>query len=56
MKTLLLDCLVLVLVVVITELFWLGKADLAWLITGYALAVALQFVPLLIYKGEIDNG
>ena len=56
MKFLTLDSLVLVSVVIITELFWLGKAGLIWLVTGYALVVALQFAPLLIYKEGIDNG
>lgn len=56
MKTILLDCLALVFAVIITELFWLGKTGLSWLVAGYALVVALQIIPLLVYKEEIDNG
>lgn len=56
MKFLILDSLVLVFVVIITELFWLGKAGLIWLVTGYALVVALQIIPLLVSKEEINHG
>jgi len=56
MKFLILDSLALVFAVIITELFWLGKAGLGWLVAGYALVMVLQLVPMLVYKEEINHG
>ena len=50
MKILLWASLIIVIVIVITELFWLGKSSLAWVIIGLAVAIGLQAVYLIIKK------
>jgi len=50
MKGLLWASLVVVIIIVIQELFWLGKSDLAWVILGLAVAIGLQTVYLLTKK------
>jgi hypothetical protein len=50
MKTLLWASLIIAIIVVVTELFWLGKSELALVILGLAVAVGLQAVYLLIKK------
>ena len=47
MKSLLWASLIIVIIVTITELAWLGKTGLAWVILGLAVAVGLQAVYLL---------
>ena len=47
MKILLWVALVTVIIVVINELTWLGRSDLAWVILGLAVAIGLQAVYLL---------
>lgn len=56
MKFLLLDSLAIVFVVVITELFWLGRANLTWMIIGYVLVLVLQVMPFIIYREETKDG
>ncbi len=56
MKFLLLDSLAIVFVVIITELFWLGRAGLTWLVIGYALVLVLQIMPFIIYREETKDG
>ena len=46
-RTLLWVSLIIVIIVAITELAWLGKTGLAWVIFGLAVAVGLQAVYLL---------
>jgi len=48
MKGLLWASLTIVIIIVIQELFWLGKSELAWVILGLAVAMGLQVVYLLI--------
>jgi len=50
MKILLWVALTIVIIVVINELTWLGRTDLAWVILGLAVAMGLQVVYLLIKK------
>lgn len=50
MKGLLWASLVIVIIVVINEITWLGKSDLAWVILGLAVAIGLPVVYLLIKK------
>ncbi len=50
MRTLLWASLIIVIVIVINELTWLGRSDLAWVILGLAVAMGLQVVYLLIKK------
>jgi len=50
MKYLLWASLIIVVIVVINELTWLGRSDLAWVILGLAVAMGLQVVYLLIKK------
>jgi len=52
MKYLLWTSFIIVIVVVINELTWLGRTDLAWVILGLAVAVGLQVVYLLIREGK----
>jgi len=47
MKVLLWASLIIVIIVVINELTWLGRSDLAWVILGLAVAMGLQVVYLL---------
>ena len=46
-KGLLWASLAIVIIVVINELFWLGRTDLAWVILGLAIALGLQAVYLI---------
>jgi hypothetical protein len=50
MKYLLWVSLIIVIIIVINELFWLGKSDLALVIIGLAVALGLQVVYLIIKK------
>jgi len=50
MKILLWASLVIVIILVINEITWLGRSDLAWVILGLAVAMGLQVVYLLIKK------
>jgi len=50
MKYLLWASLIIVIILVINELTWLGKSDLAWVIIGLAVAMGLQVAYLLIKK------
>ena len=50
MKILLWAALIIVIIIVINELFWIGKSELAWVIIGLAVAMGLQVVYLLIKK------
>ncbi len=47
MKILLWASLIIVIIIVINELTWLGRSDLAWVILGLAVAIGLQTVYLL---------
>ena len=47
MKYLLWAALIIVIIIIINELFWLGRSELAWVILGLAIAVGLQVVYLL---------
>jgi len=47
MKYLLWASLVIVIIIVINELTWLGRSDLAWVIIGLAVAIGLQTVYLI---------
>lgn len=55
MKFLALDCLVVFLLVVVTELFRLGKASLTWVAIMFALAAGLQLVQILVDKEETED-
>jgi len=48
MKGLLWIPIIIAAIVAIYELTWLGRSDLAWVILGLAIAVALQAVYLLV--------
>ena len=48
MKYLLWASLIIVIIIVINELTWLGRSDLAWVILALAVAMGLQVVYLLI--------
>lgn len=50
MKILLWASLIIVIIIIINELFWIGKSDLAWVIIGLAVAMGLQAVYLLAKK------
>ncbi len=50
MKYLLWTSLIIVVVLAISELAWIGKSDLAWVILGLAIAVGLQAAYLLFKK------
>jgi hypothetical protein len=50
MKGLLWISITIAAIVAIYELTWLGRSDLAWVILGLAIAVALQAVYLLVKK------
>jgi len=50
MKGLLWISIIIAAIVAIYELTWLGRSDLAWVILGLAIAVALQAVYLLVKK------
>lgn len=50
MKYLLWTSLIIVVILVINELVWIGKSDLAWVILGLAIAVGLQAAYLLFKK------
>ena len=47
MKILLWASLVIVIIIVINELTWLGRSDLAWVILGLAIAIGLQAIYFL---------
>ena len=47
MKYLLWASLIIVIIIVINELAWLGRSDLAWVIIGIAVAIGLQTVYLI---------
>ena len=47
MKSLLWISLIIAIIVAITELFWIGRSDLAWVILGLAVGMGLQAVYLL---------
>ena len=51
MKSLLWVSLILLIIVAISELFWLGKSDLAWVILLLAIAAGLQAVYLIKKRG-----
>ncbi len=50
MKILLWASLIIIIIIVINELFWLGRSDLAKVILGLAVAIGLPVVYLLIKK------
>ncbi len=50
MKGLLWASLLIVIIIIINEIFWIGKSDLAWVIIGLAVAMGLQAVYLLVKK------
>ena len=50
MKYLLWAALVIVIIIVINELFWLGRSELAKVILGLAVAIGLPVVYLLTKK------
>ena len=50
MKILLWASLIIVIIIVIYELFWLGRSELALVILGLALAIGLQTAYLLCKK------
>ncbi len=52
MKYLLWAALIIVIIIVINELFWLGKSELAKVILGLAVAIGLPVVYLLIREGK----
>ena len=51
-KYLLWASLVITIVVVIQELFWLGRSSLAWIVLLLAVAIGLQAIYTLIKKWE----
>lgn len=55
MKGLLWASLTIVIIIVIQELFWLGKSELAWVILGLAVAMGLQVVYLLIKEKKKER-
>jgi len=52
MKFLLWAALIIVIIIVINELFWLGRSELAIVILGLAVAIGLPVVYLLIREGK----
>jgi len=47
MKYLLWISLIIAAIIVINEIMWIGKSDLAWLIIGLGVAVGLQSIYLI---------
>jgi len=42
--------LIIAAIVVINEIMWIGKSDLAWVIVGLGIAVGLQAIYILVEK------